>query len=145
MEWFNFYGLIFISAIMIPNIIFAFKTKGRFEESYKNKAIEAIEQAGRFGCIFFMIFFIPKTMLWHFSKEAFIIYLAANIVFSLVYCLLWIILFKSEGLFKALALSIIPSLMFLLSGFLSGALLLIISALLFAPAHIFISYKNAKK
>ena len=42
-----------------------------------------------------------------------------------------------------MALSIIPSAMFLFSGIISRSLLLTLSALLFAPSHILISYKNA--
>ena len=47
MKWFNFYGLIFIAVIMIPNIIFAMKHKDGFVNKYKNKAVEALEQVGR--------------------------------------------------------------------------------------------------
>ncbi len=42
-----------------------------------------------------------------------------------------------------MALSIIPSAIFLFSGIISRSLLLTLSALLFAPSHILISYKNA--
>ena len=47
MKWFNFYGLIFIAVIMIPNIIFAMKHKDGFVNKYKNKAVETLEQVGR--------------------------------------------------------------------------------------------------
>ena len=50
MEWFNLFGLIFIVVIMIPNIVFAIKNKGAFENKWKNKAAEIIEQIGRIGC-----------------------------------------------------------------------------------------------
>lgn len=50
MEWFNVFGLVFITVIMIPNIIFAVKNKDAFENRNQNKAIEIIEQIGRFGC-----------------------------------------------------------------------------------------------
>ena len=45
---------------------------------------------------------------------------------------------------EALALSIIPSFLFLFSGIMSRSVLLIIAAVLFAPSHIVISYRNAK-
>ena len=44
MEWFNVFGLVFIVVIMIPNIIFAVNCKEGFENRWKNKAIEIIEQ-----------------------------------------------------------------------------------------------------
>ena len=45
---------------------------------------------------------------------------------------------------EALALSIIPSMLFLFSGIMSRSVLLIIASVLFAPSHIVISYKNVK-
>lgn len=40
MEWFNIYGLLFITAIMIPNIIFAVKGKGSFINKWHNRFVE---------------------------------------------------------------------------------------------------------
>ena len=45
---------------------------------------------------------------------------------------------------EALALSIIPSMLFLFSGIMSRSVLLIIASVFFAPSHIVISYKNVK-
>ena len=143
MEWFNIFGLAFITAIMIPNIIFALKHKEAFENRYHNKTIEIIEQIGRFGCFGFMIFNIPTTWFGWWSDEAFAIYLMVDAVLIVLYCTIWIIYWRKNNVFKAMALSIIPSAIFLFSGIMCRSILLIISSLLFAPAHIFISYKNA--
>lgn len=143
MEWFNLFGLIFVAVILIPNIIFAAKCKDGFENKYKNKFIEIIEQTGRFGCFGFMIFNIPGTC-WGFpGDEAFALYLIVDALLSVLYCAIWAVCFKKSSVFRALALSIIPSAMFLFSGIISRSLLLTLSALLFAPSHILISYKNA--
>ena len=143
MEWFNIFGLAFITAIMIPNIIFALKHKEAFENRYHNKTIEIIEQIGRFGCFGFMIFNIPTTWFGWWSDEAFTIYLMVDAVLIVLYCTIWVIYLRKNNVFKAMALSIIPSAIFLFSGIMCRSILLIISSLLFAPAHIFISYKNA--
>ena len=143
MEWFNIFGLAFITAIMIPNIIFALKHKEAFENRYHNKTIESIEQIGRFGCFGFMIFNIPTTWFGWWSDEAFAIYLMVDAVLIVLYCTIWVIYWRKNNVFKAMALSIIPSAIFLFSGIMCRSILLIISSLLFAPAHIFISYKNA--
>lgn len=143
MEWFNIFGLAFITAIMIPNIIFALKHKKAFENRYHNKTIEIIEQIGRFGCFGFMIFNIPTTWFGWWSDEAFAIYLMVDAVLIVLYCTIWVIYWRKNNVFKAMALSIIPSAIFLFSGIMCRSILLIISSLLFAPAHIFISYKNA--
>ena len=109
MEWFNIFGLAFITAIMIPNIIFALKHKEAFENRYHNKTIEIIEQIGRFGCFGFMIFNIPTTWFGWWSDEAFAIYLMVDAVLIVLYCTIWVIYWRKNNVFKAMALSIIPS------------------------------------
>ena len=144
MEWLNIFGVFFIAVIMIPNIIYAMKCKDGFENKWNNKIVETVEQIGRFGCFGFMIFNINPWFGW-WSDEAFAIYLIVNTILIILYCLIWIIHFKKNTTFSALTLSIIPSIVFLFSGTMSRSILLIVSALLFAPTHIIISYKNAKQ
>lgn len=143
MNWINLYGLIFMAVILIPNMIFAAKCPEGFENAWQNKTVELLEQIGRFGCFGFMIVHIPGTWFGFPSDEAFAVYLLANTLLIGCYCLIWMICFRKNSLFRALALSILPSLVFLLSGILSRSPLLILSALLFAPCHILLSYKNA--
>ena len=144
MDWFNAYGLIFIAVIMIPNIIFAIKCKDGFENKFNNKIAQLIEQIGRFGCFGFMIINIPGTSFGWWSDAAFTLYIIVDIALVLLYCTIWIICFKKNSMFRALALSVIPSVLFLFSGIMSRSVLLIIASVLFAPAHITISYKNAR-
>lgn len=144
MEWINPFGLVFMAIILVPNIVFAIRCKDAFANKWENKAIERIEQIGRFGCFGFMIVNIPGTCFGWWSDEAFALYLIADTLLVLLYCLIWILCFKKNSLFRALALSIIPSILFLFSGIMSRSVLLILSAALFAPSHIAISYKNAK-
>ena len=144
MKWLNPFGLILIIVIMIPNIVFAIKCKDGFDNKWNNKYVEGIEQVGRFGCFGFMIINIPKTYFGWWSDEAFAIYLIVDVILGALYCMIWIICFKKNSIFRALALSIIPSVLFLFSGIMSRSILLIIASILFAPSHIMISYKNAK-
>ena len=118
MDWINIYGFVFMLFIMITNIIFTLKNKDGFQNLWNNKIIEVFEQIGRFGCFGFMILIVA-------------------------YCLIWFICFKKNSIFRALALSIIPSVIFLTSGSLSRYILLIVTAIIFAPCHVIISYKNA--
>lgn len=145
MEWINIFGLIFMAVIMIPNVIFALKCKDGFKNKWKNRWAEAIEQIGRFGCFGFMIIHIPGTWFGWWSDEAFAVYLIVDTILAALYCLIWIICFRKNSVFRALALSVIPSVLFLFSGIMSRSVLLIIAAVLFAPSHIAISYKNAKQ
>lgn len=144
MEWFNIFGLVFIIIIMIPNIVFAIKCKDGFENKWNNKAVEILEQIGRFGCFGFMIINIPGTWFGWWSDEAFAIYLIINAILVLIYCAIWIVCFRKNSVFRALSLSIIPSVVFLFSGIMCRSVLLIASAVIFAPCHIMISYKNTK-
>ena len=144
MAWINIFGAVFIALIMIPNIIYALKCRDGFENKWNNKGVEVVEQIGRFGCFGFMVVNIPGTWFGWWSDEAFAIYLIANVVLIILYCVIWIICFRKNTIFKALALSIIPSVIFMFSGIMSRSVLLVVASLLFAPAHILISYKNAK-
>lgn len=144
MKWYNAFGMIIIAVILIPNIAFAIKFKDGFENKYKNKAVEIVEQIGRYGCFVFMMFNIPGTVFgWWFDKAA-VVYMSVDAVLALAYCVIWIVCFKKNSLFRALALSIIPSVLFPFSGIVSLSILLIVASLLFAPSHILLSYKNAK-
>ena len=144
MNWLNIFGLIFIIIIMIPNIIYAIKCKDGFVNKWQNKTVELLEQIGRFGCFGFMIINIPGTWFGWWSDEAFAGYLIVNVVLIVLYCAIWLMCFRKNTVFRALALSILPSIMFLFSGIMSRSVLLIIASMIFAPCHILISYKNAE-
>ena len=144
MEWLNVFGLVMVAVIMIPNILFAMKCKDGFVNKWNNKFVETVEQIGRFGCFGFMIINIPGTWFGWWSDEAFAVYLAVDAVLVTLYCVIWAVCFRKSSVFRALALSIIPSVLFLFSGIMSRSILLTIAALLFAPSHILISYQNAK-
>ena len=143
MDWINIYGFVLMLFIMIPNIIFTLKNKDGFQNLWNNKIIEVFEQIGRFGCFGFMILIIPGFGFGFSSNEFFSLYLILNTVLIVAYCLIWFICFKKNSIFRALALSIIPSVIFLTSGILSRYILLIVTAIIFAPCHVIISYKNA--
>ena len=129
---------------MIPNILFAMKCKDGFVNKWNNKSVETVEQIGRFGCFGFMIINIPGTWFGWWSDEAFAVYLVVDAVLVTLYCVIWAACFRKSSVFRALALSIIPSVLFLFSGIMSRSILLTIAAVLFAPSHILISYQNAK-
>ena len=143
MEWFNPFGLFFMSAIMIPNIIYAARHPEGFANKWCCKAVELIEQIGRYGCFALMIFNISGTWYGWWSDEVFAFYLVVNTVLVTLYCLTWMIGFRKKPMLRAVLLSVLPSLVFLFSAVMSRSVLLGLFALLFAPAHILISCKNA--
>lgn len=116
MEWLNVFGLVMVAVIMIPNILFAMKCKDGFVNKWNNKSVETVEQIGRFGCFGFMIINIPGTWFGWWSDEAFAVYLVVDAVLVTLYCVIWAVCFRKSSVFRALALSIIPSVLFLFSG-----------------------------
>lgn len=142
MEWFNYYGLAVMSIIMIPNIVYA-ATHNAATRVYNNKAVIVAEQIGRYACFVFMIFNIPYTYFNFWFEHALTAYLSVNGALCLAYLAFWIVCWNSNGMLKALSLSVIPSCVFLFSGIVLANIPLSVFAVLFAATHILISYKNA--
>lgn len=142
-KYVNLYGLIFVTIILIPNIIFAITCKDGFINKYQNKFVETMEQIGRFGCFFSMIIIIPCINKGFWFSQGKNVYIISGVVLVILYCLGWIVFWKENSIKKSLYLSIIPSMLFLESGIVSGYAPLIVFAIIFAPCHILISYMNA--
>ena len=132
-----------MAVILIPNVVFAVRCKDGFENAWKNKCVEVLEQIGRFGCFIFMVFNIPGTWFGFWFRGALVTYVVVDAVLLAAYCLVWIVCFRRGSVFRALALSVIPSVLFLFSGVMLRSVLLLVAAVLFAPCHILLSYKNA--
>lgn len=143
MNWFNYYGLIFVALIMIPNIVYGITHKDGAVNTYENKIAIILEQIGRYACILFMIFNIPYTWTGFYFMFGEAIYLIVNGLLVAAYSIIWIITWKRTGIIKALLLSIIPSMIFIFSGVMIASMPLIIASIIFAVTHILISVKNA--
>ena len=144
MGWFNYYGLVAVAIILIPNIISAIVDKSAFENKFNNKAMLVLEQIGRYGCIAFMVFNIPYTYFDFWFDNALLVYLIANGILLVLYILGWIVFRKRQNTAKALWLSVTPTVLFLFSGIILLSVPLICFGVIFGIAHITISYKNSK-
>ena len=142
MGWFNYYGLAVIAVIMIPNIIYAVRRRGDSRRAQNNRAAVVAEQIGRYGCIFTMIFNIPYTYFGFWFDSALAVYIAVNGGLCVLYLIFWIVCWNREGMLKALALSVIPTCIFLFSGIAVVNIPLIVFAIIFGAGHIYISLKN---
>lgn len=145
MEWFNYYGLIFVAVIMIPNVIFAATNKDGFKNLYKNETAEKAEKVGRSGCFVFAMVNLPYLVKGFWFNGGFIAYIVCGSILTLAYVSGWVIFRRENSVRKSLYLSVTPSLLFLTCGILSLNIPLIVCAAIFAPSHILISYKNAKE
>ena len=142
MGWLNYYGLIAVAIILIPNIISAVVDKGAFANKYNNKVILVFEQIGRYGCMAFMVFNIPYTYFNFWFNSALTVYLIVNGTLLVLYSLGWIVFGKGRKTIKMLYLSIIPTVLFVFSGIMLLSVPLLIFAVVFGIGHITVSYKN---
>ena len=142
-KYLNYWGMVFVIAILIPNIVFAVTCEDGFVNHYQNKLVEFFEQIGRFGCFFSMFIFVPFMCKGYWFNHGEIAYLIFGVMLVALYCFGWIIFWKENSIRKSLYLSVIPSVLFVESGIISGNIILVIFAIIFAPCHIRISYMNA--
>ena len=100
MECINLFGLVFVAVIMVPNVIFALKCRDGFANRWHHPIVETLEQVGRFGCLGLMIVNIPGTCFGWWSDEAFALYLAVDAALVILYCAIWMILFRRKSMFR---------------------------------------------
>ena len=143
--WINLFGAGIIVLIMIPNIIYAAGQKQDETQIEVPRGLSACEQVGRYGCIILM--WLP-LLVWKFgfgSVEEFLIYLIGNGALLLCYYLSWMLYSRKKTLSVAMALAIIPTAIFLLSGLLLQHWLLVAFAILFGACHCTITYMTHKE
>lgn len=141
-EWFNYYGLIIMALMMVPNIVFAITLKNN--QPQVNKTIEALEQVGRYGCFALMIFNIPFVCSGFYFENAELVYLVTNGILICSYLLIWIICWNRHMKFRSYALSILPTAIFVFSSIILGYYLLLLFSIIFGICHIYISVNNSK-
>ena len=130
-----------MAIIMVPNILYAVKHKGDGASDKCGKAVAVFEQIGRYGCLAFMIFNIPYTYFNFWFSHALAVYLSVNGVLCAAYLVFWIICWNKNDMLKALSLSILPSCIFVFSGVALANIPLIVFAVMFSIAHIYVSCK----
>lgn len=145
MGWFNYYGLAVMAVILIPNIIYAVRHKNDAANTFGNKAVETVEQIGRYGCFVLMIFNIPYTYFGFWFDHALVVYLSVDGGLCLAYIAFWVICRNRNGMLRAISLSVLPSCVFLFDGIVLADIPLTVFAVLFGITHILISCKNAEK
>lgn len=141
--WINLFGFIIVVLMLIPNIIYAIKHRGE-KHAPVNKAALILEQIGRYSCMLLMVLNIGLVKFGFGSIIGLMIYLFGNFMLLMAYWICWIAYFKKPSGEIAILLSIIPVLIFLISGLSLRHWLLVIMAVIFAGAHIYITRQNSK-
>ncbi len=144
MNWFNYYGLIALVVITVPNVLCAVFDRAAFENTYGNKVVNAVEQIGRYGCFALMICNVPYTWFGFWFAHALTVYLSVGGALLLFYCLGWAIFWKKKSVCRAIWLSVTPAVLFLFCGVMLRNIPLTVFAVIFAAGHITVSIKNCK-
>ncbi|MGN1421423.1 MAG: hypothetical protein ACI4XC_07925 [Eubacterium sp.] len=142
-NWINIFGGIIIVLMLIPNIIFAVKCKEK-QTNKAGKAVTIIEQIGRYGCMVLMIIPLFVGEFGFSPLEFMFVYIIGNALLLIMYYIFWALYFKNKTMGKALALAIIPTLIFIVSAASVKHWALIVTAVIFGVSHIYITYINNK-
>lgn len=140
-DWLNIWGLILVILLLIPNIIYALKVKNQHNRC-TNKLMNVLEQIGRYGCMFLMVFNIGIAEKGFWSVGAFLFYLAGSIILMALYWIIWGLYFHKPAYWKQIALTVIPTCLFLVSGITMRYYLLIGLSVIFGAGHIYVTAKN---
>ncbi len=144
MDWINLYGLIIVILLLLPNIIYALKNKDA-ENKCKNKIMNLIEQLGRYGSMFLMVFNIGIYEYGLRSDGDSAIWLIGSALLLSIYWMFWLVYFRAPGFFCAMMLAIHPSILIVINGFLLRQWLLVISGCVFSIGHIYVTYQNYRR
>ena len=137
----NLLGFIIVAVMLIPNIIYGIKFKG-LENKCTNKAMNVIEQAGRYGSMALMV--LP-LFVWEFGFSSvfmMFVYFLGNGILLFTYLLVWVFYFKKQTMGKAMILAIAPTCIFFLSGVTLYHWALVVAAVIFGVGHIYVTYQN---
>ncbi len=142
--WINIFGALIVMLMMVPNIIYAIRNKDE-KNKCTNRFMNVIEQIGRYACIILM--WMP-LLVWKFgflSVFEMLFYIIGNGCLLVSYWIIFAFYMKRKSWKRALALALIPTCIFLLSGLLLRHWLLAAFALLFGVGHIYVTMKNAEE
>lgn len=141
--WINVFGAGFVVLLLIPNIVYALKNRDE-KNLCHNRVMNAVEQVGRYACVVLMWF---PLLVWKFgftSVPEMLLYFAGNGGLLLAYWLIYARYLKERTAKRALALAVIPTCVFLVSGLLLRHWLLVGGAVLFGVGHIYVTKVNAE-
>lgn len=140
-------GIIIPVLIMVPNIIYYLIIRNKSDISSSNKSaptlIKIIENIGRLGILITPLFYSLNL-----DNSFSIYFLLLCLLFLLLYYVAWLRYFMSgsnqidlrKSLLIPLPLAVYPSLSLICSSYLLSSIPMLISSLVFAIGHIWVSY-----
>ncbi len=141
--WINLCGAVVVVLMLAPNVVYAIRHKDE-KNLCENKWMNALEQVGRYASIVLM--WLP-LLVWEFGfsgETGMLLYFAGNVILLAAYWAVFAVYMKKKTTGSALALAVLPTCVFLLSGLTLRHWLLVLSAVLFGIGHIYVTLKNAQ-
>ena len=139
--WINAFGAVIVILMLVPNIVYAIKNKDE-KNRCTNRAMNLIEQTGRYACIVLMWLPLLVREFGFASISEMVLYSAGNVILLLMYWIAFAVYMKHKTKKIALTLATLPACIFLLSGILLRHPLLAGFAVVFAVGHIYVTCKN---
>ena len=140
--WINWFGLVLVALLLIPNMIWAVRHRGKTNKC-TSRLMNIIEQIGRYGCMFLMVFNIGIAEFGFASSLCFLACLIGSAVLLLLCWTFWIAYYIKQAFFPALMLAVLPTLLFLLCGVMQRHWLLVGFAAVFGAGHVYVTACNA--
>ncbi len=146
--WINLINGIAVVYLIIVNVI-AFKFGVAHDMKSKSKAVNILEQMGRYGCMALMVLPVVKGFSFGFkSSEEFVVWMFVTPILLLIYGNIWLamgILKKKDSKILLYLLAVLPVCLFVINGILLRHMLLLVVAVLFGIFHLWIVCENTKK
>ncbi len=143
MEWLNLTGLMAMLALLAPNLLYAARRPAA-KNLCKSKVLLALEQLGRYGCMLLMCVHTGVLEYGYAAPAWSVVWLSLVTPLLFLYWVLWMAYFHRQRARAAIALAVVPALVFLASGLLWRNVPLMALSLLFAYAHVTVTRINLK-
>lgn len=140
----NVCGLLFAIILLAPHIVYA-KTHNYDMSVFDNRGMLLLERIGKYCSLFLMSFHIGILDKGFTSPVMQKFWFIFSAVMSAAYIAVWILFFKKEGRVLAYVLTILPAVVFMLSGLLQVNTLLLTFGVVFFIGQIYLTSKYCKK
>lgn len=141
MDWLNLPGLMAMVALLTPNILYAARHPNT-KKLCTNRLLLALEQIGRYGCMALMCVRLPLLTYTQGAPAWNIVWLSLVTPLLFAYWAVWMVYFRRQSTGAAIALAVVPALVFFVSGLLWLSVPLMALAIVFGVAHIAITRQN---
>ena len=140
----NVCGLLFAIILLAPHIVYA-KTHNYDMSVFDNRGMLLLERIGKYCSLFLMSFHIGILDKGFTSPVMQKFWFIFSAVMSAAYIAVWILFFKKEGRVLAYMLTVLPAVVFMLSGLLQVNTLLLTFGVVFFIGQLYLTSKCCKK